>query len=444
MIANKIVYFSLLSVSWMSAVSMRPAGRSEGADREIDRSIAESIDQQMNRLTLGSSYQELDTSTVQSVDQRMNRMTVESIDNKMNMLTLESIHEQIDGLTVELTDQDIDTSRLTMEEINRSIRDFQSITRENRYWGPAFEKINPATLEEFVINPGIESLKTAVDNYETSMVGIVKYPVHLPLEPDWILISELNQLSLLVFWIMHYNLDYLKVGIMAARCDHPIIHTIDPYYPTGLPVMYRNMVEWRETPTIEAFTVDILVLLEINNEIRGDIENVRDVRRKLDRYRRMTLSLYETLAKFTQIRTWVPYNHVLFHSEDEINADEANGVRGYGADEIQHKLRRLFNAILSVIASYGSTRWTGDQWFPHIMQTYPTIKAYLVRRVSYHPGHLAITDHILVSFCIVVQEFIADFPPGPVTPRWFPNFLRMLNKMGTLAHGRSFPADWRR
>jgi hypothetical protein len=313
-----------------------------------------------------------------------------------------------------------------------SLHEFLLETTAHDNWRPFFHLMNPGVLETYFMN-SIQQLADAVGVFQGTVINRVNQGQSSSSVPGDHLTNLLGNLPKLVFLIRYSHLGFL-LNIRPFGYHRPIVAMITPHDVHILSFLNRAVTERQpELLSFEVYTVDIAVLLAMNNEMLGVIQDP-DYHAKLVRYRDMLLSLYQVMANYMRIQTWGPYPHIIVVMLNNIIALAGNeNIRGYENAVIQQHLRTLSDAILQVITIYGTPLGeTGDQWISKIMETREGIRHYLMYRPMYESGpRYSISDFLMGDLSAVLEEAIHELE----NPGWCLAFLVMVNRMKGLVNG---------
>jgi hypothetical protein len=311
------------------------------------------------------------------------------------------------------------------------IDQFLLLTNRNEDWTYLFRVMDTVVLETHFKN-SIRQLTAVVGHFEVAVGTLANQGVQGPFFPPPYLRHTLGHLPKLVFLIRYFHLNYL-LSIRPDHYDRPIVAMITAYYVKCQSFLYRRVTEQRpQLLSFEVCMVDTAVLLAMNNEIIRDIRS-EVVRERLDRYGKMILSLYENMANYMRIQTWLPYNDILMNLDRDINTLVGTSIRGYDHPTMQQQLRTLSDAILQVIAIYGSpTGQPGNLWMSRILENYAGIRHYLVYRPWYESDpKYSVSDDLMDDLSLLLQKATDGLPAAG----WYQGFLLMVNKMMVLVHG---------
>jgi hypothetical protein len=297
-------------------------------------------------------------------------------------------------------------------------------------WAPFFHLIDPEILETYFKN-SIQRLKGAVDRFQVAVGIRANLDVQVPSIPGQHLTDHLGDLPRLVFLIRYSHLGFL-LNIRPVLYDRPILAMITPDDVRCLSFLYRDVAQRPRLLSFEVYMVDLAVLLAMNNEMLGVIQN-EFVLGRLERYGCMILSLYQTMETYMRLLTVDSYPSFVANMYNDIHALTGTRIHGYNNLTIQKKLRTLSDAILQVIAIYGSpTGQRGYQWISKIIERQAAIRHYLVYRPLYESDpRYSISDYLMNDLSTLLQQATDGNPAAG----WYHGFLAMVNKMKGLVNG---------
>jgi hypothetical protein len=312
MIATNIVYFSLLSASWMSAVSAYlTTVEREKIERFKSRTDLE------NNWT--EAYHEIKTETLIDYFQECGNRLGRYVERYARRVNFHELTE--DGL-----------------RFIRS-REYHVIDGEIEAPLPDEKLLNELRgLRKLVFLIRDSNLRTLNDIKQTFSEVIHLGPILAAINKDHPMLAAIND---------------------------QMIQSVAPQYA------YIRVVDEGKPIYIEPSIIDVALLYSLNSEMLGFSSDW-----KLRRFQTIVKHFHSSISLYLRILTRVPYFDVMVKLSEHIHKLENRQIYGYEDERIQVQLRELCDVILSVVVIYGRWDADGKRMFDGLLISHEAIRRY--------------------------------------------------------------------
>jgi hypothetical protein len=310
------------------------------------------------------------------------------------------------------------------------INHYLHLTENRNDWTTAYDRRVRPTLDIY-FSDRVDSVAHWVTDYFANLNDQVDYTQNSPPGPGPELHEALLGVRKLVFMIRYANIgllnDIKKALLVGGPINLPdILGGIDDAAVASVPTDYAIVKRAGPRIWVEAYTVEVAVLFSLNKSMLNHLQGVYQSDR-LQYYQGMIDRLHQHLSRYLRIQTEFKYIGDMFRLHTHINGLFAAGIHGYGDRRIKGVLEGVANAILSVVAIYGTGRdvANGKDMLSILLENVWEIRRYLkLDRIPF--VHLDVFSDLLSGH---LRQIVGNIFPHLMMFEWYYQFIPMLDRI---------------